>query len=126
MGDRSDSPTYDLRLEGFDAGHHAEQALRSLLGDRTVSIFHATRLLPHEIEAILTHGLQPLSIDHRGRRLDKVIEIYGSAIGVDRLEELRTTWPLTDRGHREGRLGLSWGVSPLQASFDDADDGLRT
>jgi hypothetical protein len=115
----------DLRLEYVDAVFAAERAFRELLGSRPVALYHATRLLPHALKAVRQDGLVVLDEDHRSRRLDRVIDVYGNKIGADRLGLLRTAGPLSwDREQRDGRLGQLFGVTPLQATFDDAGDGM--
>lgn len=116
---------YELSLGRPDAGHHAEQRFRCLIGERRIALAHATRLLPHERETLNVEGLQVLAEDHRSRRLDAVIARYGTDLGVDRLEGLRHAGPLAwNEAHRLGRLGLLWGVTPLKDAFDRAGDGM--
>jgi hypothetical protein len=88
-------------------------------------MFHATRLLPHEHEAIRQEGLVVLTEDHRSQRLDRIVQMYGPEIGTEALERLRTAGPLAwSEHHRHGRLGVIFGVTPLQASFDGAGRGM--
>jgi hypothetical protein len=120
-----DTVSCELRLESVDAAEHAEEEIRSILGDRTLAMFHATRLLRHECDAIRQEGLVVLDEDHRSRRLDRVIEVYGDQIGDGRLERLRASGPLSGgRAKRESRLGKLHVVTPLQASFDDGGSGM--
>jgi hypothetical protein len=119
------TPSYELSLSHVDAGYQAEEAFRDLLDDRPIALFHATRLLSHERDVVLCKGLMVLDEAHRFRRLDRVIDIYGEEVGVERLERLRNAGPLSwDTEQRRGRLGLLWGVTPLQHAFDSAGDGM--
>jgi hypothetical protein len=126
VGDNaSDPPAHELRLMTVDAGHDEEELFRTQLDDRMVSLFHATRLLPHELLSVTETGLFELTVESRSDRLDRVIAAYGSELGTQRLEALREAGPLRDQGHREGRLGMLWGVTPIHAFRDeDAGDGL--
>jgi len=121
----SDGASRDVRLEHADASFEAEEELRVSLRGRFLTLFHATRLLSCERDAIREEGLVPLDEDQRSRRLDRVIDTYGEEIGVGPLERLRGAGPLYwDRGHLEGRLGKLFGVTPPQVAFDHAGDGM--
>ena len=65
--------SHELALERVDAMFEAEALFRGLFSDRYVSLFHATRLLPHGEASVLSDGLLTLSEEHRGARLDQVI-----------------------------------------------------
>jgi len=82
----SSTLSYELSLGHPDASHEAEARFRQLLDGTLVALFHATRLLPHEQESIRREGLFVLTEERRSRRLDRVIEIYGDRIEVERLE----------------------------------------
>jgi hypothetical protein len=114
----------ELSLGHVDAAFDAEHSFRALLGERLVSLFHATRLLPHEVDSVVHDGLIVLSEEFRSRRLDRVIAVYGEEIGSTILEALRSSGPLTDAGHIRGRVNTLWGVTPLQPAFDGAGDGM--
>jgi hypothetical protein len=115
----------ELSLGHLEATFEADTAFRRLLEGRLVSLFHATRLLPHEREAVREEGLVVLDERHRSKRVDRVIEIYGADCGVSRLEHLRHAGPLTwNSAHRRGRLGVLHGVTPLKAAFDGAGSGM--
>jgi len=121
----ADTASYDLRLEYVDAVFDVEREFRELVGSRRVALYHATRLLAHEQDAVRMEGLVVLDEDHRSRRLDRVIDLYGDEIGAERLEGLRRAGPLSwDRAHRQGRLGRLFAVTPLQETFDDAGSGM--
>ena len=121
----SETPSYELSLGNVDTGRTAEVAFRDLLGPRPVALFHATRLLPHEQDAILEEGLVVLREDHRSARLDRVIALYSHDVEASRLEALRQSGPLSwNQGHRDGRLGRLFGVTPLQAAFDGAGSDM--
>jgi hypothetical protein len=120
-----ETPSYELSLEHVDAAYEAEKAFRGLLDGWLLALFHATRQLPHETKALGQEGLVVLTEAHRSRRLDRVIEIYGDELGVERLERLRHSGPLSwNAAHREGRLGRLCGVTPLQVAFDQAGWGM--
>ena len=120
-----ETPSYELSLGHIDAACDAEGSFRGLLDGTLVALFHATRLLPHEDEMVRNEGLVVLGEDHRSHRLDRVIEVYGDELGVERLELLRHSGPLSwDPGHGLGRLGRLFGVTPLQVSFDQGGWGM--
>jgi hypothetical protein len=120
-----ETPSYELQLEQSGAAEEADGVFRNLLGQRQIALFHATRLLPHELASVRTDGLLVLSDEHRSSRLAKVIEIYGTQLGVESLERLRTAGPLSwNRTHRTARLGKVHGVTPLRIAFEDGGDGL--
>jgi hypothetical protein len=119
------TPSYELSLGHVDTNYKAEAAFRDVLDGRPVALFHATRLLPHEHDAIYRDGLVVLTRDHRSRRLDRVIEIYGYQLGVERLERLRHSGPLSwDSSQQSARLGTLWGVTPLRDSFEEGGSDL--
>lgn len=110
--------SYELRLESPDAAAEEECRFRALLGRSLVPLYHATRLLPHEIDGVHRKGLMVLSEEHRSERLDAAIEIYTQELDRRVLESLRSSGPLSwDRRHRAGRLGFLWGVTPLEPAF---------
>jgi hypothetical protein len=117
------TPAYELSLGHVDASYEAEARFRDVVGDRFIALFHATRLLPHELEAVRHEGLVVLTKDHRNQRLDRVIELYADYLGAQRLECLRHSGPLSWR-RGDGRLGVLFGVTPLQVAFDDAGEGM--
>lgn len=120
------TPSYELGVGSIDATYDAEARFRDLLGERPVALFHATRLLLHEVEAIQHQGLLVLDEHHRSERLDRVIDLYGDTLGVDRLGTLRSAGPLSwDRHHREARLGTLHGVTPLDDAFKGAGHGME-
>lgn len=122
---RPNTPSYELALERIDEVFDVETMFRQLIGERHIPLFHATRLLPHEEDSVRLDGLLPLSTQHRDVRLDQVIEIYGRELGMDRLELLRHAGPLTwNSDHRQGRLGVLCGVTPLQDAFAGAGTGM--
>ena len=126
-------PSFELEVRpaGWDESFDAERAFRDLLGNRLLTYYHGTRLLPHEDQMFLDEGLLVLSDDLRDRRLDRVIELYGDEVGRGALEGLRAVGPAC-RGssQRSNRLGLLHGVTPLDASpvrrmgHGDLDDAL--
>lgn len=121
----SKTPSYELRMRHIDAAWETDEAFRELLGDRLLALYHATRLLPHEVDAIRREGLVVLDETHRSLRLDRVIELYREEFHSDKLEQLRDAGPLSwNASHRNARLGRLWGVTPLQAAFDGAGSGL--
>lgn len=123
---RSNKPTrhsYELTLGGFEEDHATERAFRDLFCDRHIAMFHATRLLPHEIASVRVDGLTVIGKKQRSARLDRVVEIYGAEFGSDRFELLRGAGPLYDNG-ANGRVGKLWGVTPLQIAFDEGGHGM--
>lgn len=100
-------PTVEMRLETLEVGR-AEDDLRSVLGNRPVAMAHATRLLPHEMDAVAADGVVPLNLGHRSHRLDEIIGRYGSEPGAPDFEPLRSAGRLTDKGQHPGRIGAIW------------------
>jgi len=49
------------------------EALRQWLLDRTIKVFHATRLLPSELESLSQNGLVPLEVSARRNRLEELL-----------------------------------------------------
>lgn len=121
------TPSYDLSKYSLDYNFETETAFRALLGRRPVSFFHATRLLPHEFESVRTRGLMVLNEEDRSLRLDRVIEIYGGDLGVERLEGLRKGGPLHwDPAQRSGRLGTLHCVTPLSGVLGAGREWIRS
>lgn len=119
-----DTPSSELELGNIDA-FMAEREFRNVLGERHIALYHATRLLPHEVTAVRQQGLLTLTEEHRHNRFDAVIEHYGSEIGPERLEALRGSGPLNqDETQRRARLGLVYGVTPLGDAIADAGGGM--
>jgi len=117
--------SYELELEDVDAAFVAAVGFRHRLGDRRVALYHATRLLPHEVTGIRQDGLLTLSEGRRDARLDAVIARYGDRIGTERLEGLRRSGPLTwGTSHRNARLGVLYAVTPLKDAFAGAGGGM--
>lgn len=103
----------------------AEREFLEVLDDRRIVLYHATRLLPHEVARVQQLGLLTLSEEGRDRRLDKVIEQYGKVINPERLEALRRSGPLARDPHqRSARLGILYGVTPLGDTFEDAGSSM--
>lgn len=111
------SPSCELLLETVDAPFEAETEFRTLLGPRPVSLFHATRLLPHELLGLLADGLRCLEVDHRRQRIMRAAAAYPDALDATQAMRLIQTGPLIDRMQREARLGKLHGVTPLHDPF---------
>ena len=119
-----DTLSCELVPEALDA-FTAERDFLEVLDDRRIVLYHATRLLPHEVTLIRLLGLLTLSEEGRDRRLDKVIEQYGKVIKPERLEALRRSGPLARNSvQRSARLGVLYGVTPLNATFQDAGSSM--
>lgn len=134
---------YCLDLKPTDAGlwHICDG-----LGSVTVTVFHATRLLPHELADIQANGLQLLTSDLLGRKLDGAVA--AGALTPDAAAKLlRDARPLnatarrhdqvcasaTGRGFRDDiggswRLVTYWGGEALSMAHEreDIDGLLRT
>ncbi len=99
----------------------AEREFRDVLGERHIVLYHATRLLPHEVTAVRLQGLQALTEEGRHLRLNAVVEHHGNEIGTERLEALKGSGPLSwDELQRSARLGVLYAVTPLGETFADA------
>lgn len=119
-----ETPSCELTPETVDA-FTAEREFLEVLGNRMIVLYHATRLLPHELVRVEQLGLLILSEEERHQRLDSVIEHYGDVITPERLEALRSSGPLArDSLQRSARLGVLYGITPLGATFEDAGSSM--
>jgi hypothetical protein len=113
-----DRPSLELEISpgAWDEDPRVELAFRDLLGDRLITYYHATGLLPHEDQMYRDDGLLVLTDELRDRRLDQVIELYGDELGREALGSLRTVGPACPGSvQRPYRIGLLHGVTPLDA-----------
>ncbi|WOQ17582.1 hypothetical protein [Raineyella sp. W15-4] len=92
-----------------------------LMDERPLLAYHATRLLPHELEDIRSRGLHSLSLQHVERRLEDAVgaDVF-SASEADRLR--RNGVHLRHApGERDGRVCAVVGLS----SFSEDVNGIR-
>ncbi|MDB5963496.1 MAG: hypothetical protein JWP59_4790 [Massilia sp.] len=105
----------------------SESEVTDLLGGEPLRTYHATRLLPHEVESVRREGLRALSPDHVERRITEAVAagaITGSEAARMRAE---TVYATGFQGIRTGQVcavvGLTafsedWrGVWPLLTSW---------
>ncbi len=92
-----------------------ERAVRTVLGETPVAMYHATRLLPHERAWLSERGLQPLSTELREQRLAGARRMHPDLIDDEELELLATRGPLNWNREHAQRLGQICLVSPLSA-----------
>ena len=85
--------TVDLRLGDVDLWH-----LRDALAGQEVLVFHATRLLPHEVADIARDGLRALDLDLIVRKIDSAV-----ARGHVTADDARTL--LADHAKIDGSAG---------------------
>jgi len=112
-------PASDLKWRDPDSDADLEQKLRMALAGHRVLTYHATRLLPHEVDGIRHGGIGPLSADLIERKLRLARENYPEALTEQDIELLRTSGPLTWGGvGQRVRLGQLWVVAPIEAFAD--------
>jgi len=77
-----------------------------LIGDTPVRAYHCTRLLPHEIESVRTHGLRPLTLSLLEDRIRGALDC--GAITQVKAEMLLHAHVFADdrQKHREGQVCL--------------------
>jgi hypothetical protein len=102
----SDLPQYDL--DG-----HLEVDFRTVLASNLLLCYHATRLLPHEVQAIRKKGLSVLSQELRSEKLDAAVERYPELINAGDAEEILNGGPLAWQGTASSRLGRLFVVAPI-------------
>lgn len=93
-------------MSDLDVDPDEEDRFRRLLDGHAVRAYHATRLLPHEVEGIRNEGLHRLDADLIQKRLESA-----AALGVltdVQANRLRESHMLTgiDTGRREGQVCL--------------------
>lgn len=104
--------TGDLRLP-----EHYDDEFRRLLAGHQLRAYHATRLLPHEIEDVRSGGLRRLTRDLVAQRLQG---LQASGLVTDaEVEELRshTVFALDNYENRQGQICFVLGNN----SFSEAD-----
>ena len=100
----------DLRF-GPDIDESFERQLRGMLADRLLAMYHATRLLPEEIEVIRAQGIQLLTPALRAMKLRTLVDRgLMSRAESDTWESLGPlTWP-----GQESRLNEASIFAPLE------------
>jgi hypothetical protein len=97
-----------------------EHKLRALIAPRKVLVYHATRLLEHEIAEIRASGLVPLSRNLVNRRIRRAYECgLLTTAERDRLDA-NTVYALDEQEGREGQICFEVGRS----AFDDSSSGF--
>lgn len=115
---------YARRLEGssastldLDISFDEQEAFREELAGTQVKVYHATRLLDHEVESIRAEGLIPLSADLVRTRIKRAAE--RGALSQDERDEL-LAGNLFDAGdnvsNREGQVCFFLSVEVLSHS----------
>jgi hypothetical protein len=92
-------------LSDLELGDSADSALRASLQGQQLRAYHATRLLPHEVDGIRSDGLRVFSRQLVDNRIDAA-HAHGHLTGVE-ADELRAAHMFavgedTDRGNRSG------------------------
>lgn len=110
---------------GFADFEGEEHQLRLELQSHRIVGYHATRLLPHEIEEVRTRsGLNVLTEDLRHRKVAGAIELFPSAFVTDPDgSALLGAGPNNWQGTADGRLGSIDFVAPF-IMFDHDARGL--
>lgn len=82
----------------------SDEQVIALLRGRPLRVYHATRLLPHEVESVQCDGLRALKPEHAERRIDGAVA--AGAITVEEADCLRaqTVFATGYDGVREGQV----------------------
>jgi hypothetical protein len=110
FGKRPHPYATDLKY-GRDFGESLEQELRRLLGSRPIAMYHATRLLPEEIESVKVEGLLLQTAELRARKLGRLVA--AGMISASEAELWEANGPVSWPGH-EARLNETCVVTPIQ------------
>lgn len=104
--------------------HEAEEwALREVLADDRIVGYHATRLLPHEIERISeVHGLEVLTEELRRRKVSEALDHFPDAFETDDPtgEVLLASGPNSWQGTEDVRVNRMMFVAPWIMFSHDA------
>lgn len=84
VADVDPAETYACDLEGLTM---SDEQVTALLGGRPLRAYHATRLLPHEVESVRRDGLRALSPEHVEQRIAGALG--SSAITTEEADRLR-------------------------------------
>lgn len=95
----------------MDLSGTMELEFRDAIGAQPVMLFHATRLLEHEIAAIRTDGLAPLDEEVRAERIQQAAARVPGALSEPEVELLMASGPLHWDHPQRMRLGQSWFVT---------------
>jgi hypothetical protein len=107
--------TSDLNSELIER----EDEFQTLFATRRVLVYHCTRLLPHEVDGIREHGLQPLSKELVVERIERAYELGAlGAVEVTRLKEANV-FAVDNTAGRVGQVCFVMG----RAAFDDSVGG---
>ena len=114
----------DLGGHDYERTKEIEVRFRQVISTSSILAYHATRLLPHEVDSIQKFGLDPLSAELVERKLSAAAEHYPDLISEADIQLLQRSGPLT--WQRGGiRLGLLWMVAPF-AIFANETTGFRS
>jgi hypothetical protein len=114
------TPASDLKWRSPDEDAVLEKRLRSAMRGHGVLVYHATRLLPHEVDWIRNEGISPLTSDLRERKLRLARDAYPEVLASGDVELLKNSGPLNWGTGQNVRLGQLWAVAPLSAFQDPA------
>jgi len=121
--DLNDFRSCDLATYDFKLSQEFECRFRQAISSSRILAYHATRLLPHEVDSIRNLGLEPLSHGLVERKLAAAFEHYRNLTSKADIEILRKSGPLTWRG-TQGRLGSLFMVAPF-AIFESGTSGFH-
>ena len=105
----------DLDLEG---------EVRTLLARERLLMYHGTRLLPHEVNCILSDGLRALTDELRRDKLDAARAHQPDLLSTADVDLLLVSGPLFWRYAHEARRGEVCVVAPL--AIVAGDEGMRS
>lgn len=120
----------------------SDERVTTLLGGRPLRTYHATRLLPHEVESVHRNGLVALTPGHAERRIVEAVSAGAVTPGDAERFRRQTVFATGYQGRREDQVcaiagstafGEDWrGVWPLlstwggEAIYMHADAGTRS
>lgn len=106
----------------MDLSGDMERGFRDAIGAQPVMLFHATRLMEHEIAAIRTNGLAPLDEDLHADRIRQVAARVPGALSESEVELLTSSGPLHWDDPQRTRLGQSWFVTRAALTDSGLDE----
>lgn len=111
----SQTPACDLDWRGPDDDADLEQRVRAAMSGRHILVYHATRLLPHEVDWIKNQGIGPLSRELRAEKLERAAATYPHLVTADDVLLVMNSGPLSWESHHQVRVGQLWVVAPIDA-----------
>lgn len=99
-----------------------DRQVLELLEGRPLRVYHATRLLPHEVESVRDDGLRTLTEDHVQRRIAGAVEV--GAIEIEAADFLRAHTVFVKKHAVEGRRDQVCAIAGTDV-FTEHPSGVR-